>query len=130
MTQELTVLILVALLQAAQLMLAATLSNRQLGPDFNAGPRDAPRPALTGAAGRADRALKNHYESLPLFIAAILVLALADKTSALISAAAWAYLGARILYVPAYLFGWTPWRSVIWGVGFLATLTLLVSALA
>ena len=41
----------------------------------------------------------------------------------------WAYVVARILYVPAYTYGLAPWRSVIWMVGLLATLTLLVSAL-
>ena len=38
-------------------------------------------------------------------------------------------LAARILYVPAYAFGWNPWRSAIWAVGFLATLTMLIAAL-
>ena len=31
--------------------------------------------------------------------------------------------------VPAYALGLRPWRSVIWFVGFLATLTLLIAAL-
>ena len=39
------------------------------------------------------------------------------------------HLAARVLYIPAYAFGWTPWRSAIWGVGFLATLTMLIAAL-
>ena len=40
-----------------------------------------------------------------------------------------AYLAARIAYVPAYALGLRPWRSAIWGVGFFATLTLLLAAL-
>ncbi len=36
---------------------------------------------------------------------------------------------ARVLYVPAYAFGWVPWRSLIWAVGLVATLLLLVAAL-
>lgn len=129
MTTELLVLTLAALLQAAQLMLAAALRDRQTGTAYNIGPRDAPPPPLTGAAGRADRALRNHYEGLPLFAIAILVLVLADKTTGLTAALAWVYLGARLLYVPAYLFGLSPWRSVIWFAGFLSTLALLVMAL-
>jgi uncharacterized MAPEG superfamily protein len=31
--------------------------------------------------------------------------------------------------VPAYAFGWAPWRSLIWAVGFLATLIMLLAAL-
>ncbi|MFY9206262.1 MAG: MAPEG family protein, partial [Yoonia sp.] len=30
---------------------------------------------------------------------------------------------------PAYYFGWTPWRSYIWFVGFFATLAILVTAI-
>ena len=36
---------------------------------------------------------------------------------------------ARVLYVPAYAFGWSPWRSLIWAVGFIATLTMIVVSL-
>jgi uncharacterized MAPEG superfamily protein len=35
-------------------------------------------------------------------------------------------LGARVAYVPAYAFGLSPWRSLIWMVGLFATLTLLL----
>jgi uncharacterized MAPEG superfamily protein len=34
-----------------------------------------------------------------------------------------------VLYVPAYAFGLSPWRSLIWAVGFLATTLMLVTAL-
>ena len=43
--------------------------------------------------------------------------------------AAFAHMAARVAYIPAYAFGWRPWRSAIWFVGFLATLTMLVAAL-
>ena len=36
---------------------------------------------------------------------------------------------ARILYVPAYASGVFLWRSLIWGVGFFATLLMLLAAL-
>jgi uncharacterized MAPEG superfamily protein len=42
---------------------------------------------------------------------------------------AWAYLAARVAYVPAYAFGLTPWRSVIWAGGLIATTIMLVAAL-
>ena len=53
----------------------------------------------------------------------------ADQGNALTGACALVYLGARVLYVPAYLFGWTPWRSLIWAMGFAATMILLIAAL-
>jgi uncharacterized MAPEG superfamily protein len=54
---------------------------------------------------------------------------LGDKSSPLTATCGWAYLAARILYVPAYAFGWQPWRSLIWSVGLLATTVMLVAAL-
>jgi uncharacterized MAPEG superfamily protein len=42
---------------------------------------------------------------------------------------AWAYLAARILYVPAYAMGLVPWRSVVWFVGFGATVAMILAAL-
>ena len=42
---------------------------------------------------------------------------------------AWVYLIARALYVPAYALGWSPWRSLIFGAGFLATMVMILVAL-
>jgi len=84
---------------------------------------------LTGSAGRFQRALNNHFEGLILFTIAVLVITLGEKTSAFTAACAWAYLGARVLYVPAYALGWVPWRSLIWMVGFGATTIMLIAAL-
>ena len=53
---------------------------------------------------------------------------LADVSSPLTVLCAWTYLAARILYIPAYIFGWVPWRSLIWMVGLLATAVLLLYA--
>jgi uncharacterized MAPEG superfamily protein len=128
MPVELTALALAALLQVVQLGLYGVAANLQVGPAYSLGPRDEQRP-LTGIAGRLQRALANHVEALILFAVAVVVVTLAGKASPLTAACAWAYLGARILYVPAYAFGWMPWRSLIWSVGFLATLIMLVAAL-
>lgn len=128
MTPELTVLALAALLQGLQYGLYSATAQAQVGSDYAAGPRDVPL-QLTGIAGRAQRAMNNHFEGLILFTIAVVVVVLSDQSSGLTQAAAWAYLGARVLYVPAYLYGWTPWRSAIWFVGFLATFAMLIAAL-
>ena len=54
---------------------------------------------------------------------------LSGAASGLTAACAWVYLGARILYVPAYAFGWSPWRSLIFGVGATATAVMILAAL-
>ena len=128
MTPELTVLALAVLLQGAQFVLYSALAQMQVGPKYAASPRDKPR-ELTGKAGRAQRALNNHFEGLALFTPAVLVITLADASTAFTAGCAWVYLGARILYIPAYLLGWAPGRSLIWFTGFLATMALLLAAL-
>ena len=128
MTAELTVLALAAILQAIQIGLAAMALNSDVGANWNAGPRDN-QPEFSPMTGRLRRAVNNHFESLAFFTIAAVVISLSGQSSALTAWAAWIYLGARILYVPAYAFGWTPWRSVIWGVGFLATMTIIFASL-
>ena len=128
MTPELIVLALAALLQMAQFLLYSVLANLQVGPGYAMSPRDTPR-QLTGTAGRAQRALNNHFEGLILFAIATLLIAQTGQSSAVTQAAAWTYLGARVLYIPAYLLGWSPGRSLIWGIGWTATLILLIAAL-
>ena len=128
MTPELTVLALAAILQAFQIGLAAVVMNSDVGADWNAGPRDR-QPEFSPMTGRLRRAVNNHFESLAFFTIAAVVISLSGQSSALTAWAAWIYLGARILYVPAYAFGWTPWRSVIFAIGATATLVMIVTAL-
>lgn len=128
MTSELTVLALAGLLQAGQFLGYSVAANLQVGPRYALGPRDTPR-QLTGIAGRLQRALNNHFEGLILFVAAVVVVSFLKISTPFTAACAWTYLAARVLYVPAYVFGWTPWRSVIWGIGWLATVLMLLAAL-
>lgn len=102
--------------------------NLQLGPKYTAGNRDEQKTA-TGVPGRLVRALDNHFESLILFTIAALVITLADASTPFTRACAWAYLGARVLYVPAYASGVFLIRSLIWTVGFVATVAMLLAVL-
>jgi uncharacterized MAPEG superfamily protein len=130
MTPELTALILAALLQVVQFGLMSVSANRELGPERTMGPRDRDlRPDLSPRTGRLLRALDNHFEGLILFSIAVFAITVSDQSSTLTALCAWTYLAARILYVPAYAFGWVPWRSVIWLLGFSATVLMLVAAL-
>ncbi|MBD3765093.1 MAG: MAPEG family protein [Rhodobacterales bacterium] len=130
MTPELTALALAGLLQAVQLVLFAVPANRDVGSDYAAGPRDSapPRP-LSPRTGRLQRAMNNHFEALILFTLAVTVVTLSGQAGAFTATCAWVYLGARVLYIPAYALGLTPGRSIVWGVGFLATIAMILSAL-
>jgi uncharacterized MAPEG superfamily protein len=131
MTPELTALALAGLLQVAQFVLMAIPVNMQLGPKLTASPRDGMNLAtmVSRKTARLVRALNNHFEALILFTIAVLVVTLSNQSTPLTQTAAYTYLAARTLYVPAYYFGWQPWRSAIWGVGFIATVTMLIAAL-
>ncbi|MEM9320586.1 MAG: MAPEG family protein [Pseudomonadota bacterium] len=135
MSAEITVLALAGLLQGAQFALVSIPANLELGPAKLASPRD---PARLGTAieaqvspitGRLFRALNNHFEGLILFTLAVVVVTLADTSTLLTQVCAWAYLAARVAYIPAYAFGWSPWRSAIWFVSFTATMIMLVASL-
>ncbi|MCR9220911.1 MAG: MAPEG family protein [Alphaproteobacteria bacterium] len=128
MSPELTALALAGLWQMLQVVAMAIPANRQLGVAYTAGPRDEKR-APTGLAGRLHRASENHYQALALFAAAVLVVELGGAASAVTAGCAWAYLGARVLYVPAYASGIPYLRSAIWFVGFGATGVMFAAAL-
>jgi uncharacterized MAPEG superfamily protein len=131
-TAELTVLALAGLLQAVQYALMSVPANLELGPRRTLGTRDDSAEmlaALTPRTARLYRALDNHFEALILFTLAVVVVTLADAGSAFTAACAWIYLAARVLYVPAYALGLVPWRSVVWLIGFLATVAMILATI-
>ena len=130
MTPELTALTLAALLQVVQFVLYAVPANRELGPGYTMSARDRdPTRAMSDRTARLGRAFDNHFEGLILFGIAVGVIQMSAQNSALTALLAWVYLGARVLYVPAYALGWRPGRSLIWAAGFGATVLMLVAAL-
>ena len=135
MTPELTALTLAALLQVFQIALMAVPANLELKSGQTMGPRDRDRMGgdlqdqVSKRTARLFRAMNNHFEGLILFTIACVVVTLAGQSSLFTTVCAFAYLGARVLYIPAYAFGWVPWRSLIWAVGYLATAAMLVAAL-
>ena len=128
MTPELMALTLAALLQVLQFCAYSLASIMQVGVNKAAGPRDKAI-VLTGTAGRLQRAMNNHFEGLILFTIAVVVITYTDQSDSKTMLFAFTYLGARILYVPAYVFGLASWRSLIWFIGLAATVAMLLSAL-
>ena len=130
MAVELQVLLGAVLLAAVQLLLYAVPANREIDSAWLAGPRDTPMPGgLSARTGRLQRAFQNHIEGLAMFAPAALAAAAAGVSTPVTQGAAVAYLAARIVYVPLYWAG-TPWaRSLVWAVGFFATVALALAAL-
>jgi uncharacterized MAPEG superfamily protein len=130
MTAELSALAAAGLLHAGHLCLIAVRANLEIGSAYFLTPRDGPLPRpLSQGTARLKRAFENHNEALLLFVVAVVLLTFLKVTTPFTALCAWVYVGARLFYVPAYVFGWAPWRSLIWATGFLATVLMLVSAL-
>ena len=128
MTPELTYAALTILLAVVQIFLPATGRTLQHGPKWNAGPRDEDMPASNVVTGRLERAQANLYETLPLFLGAILIAHVSGEDGFLTYWGATLYFWARVLYVPLYAFGVTGVRSLVFLVS-LAGLLMIVAAL-
>lgn len=125
MTTELVALTFAILLGFVHLLIAANASTKVRGMDWNAGPRDEPQRPLTGVAGRLERAFRNYLETFAFFAAAVLIAHLANRHNAFTIYGAWSYLFARALYLPLYAAGVPYLRSIVWSIGFFATLAIL-----
>jgi uncharacterized MAPEG superfamily protein len=86
-------------------------------------PRDDLPTAKGPACGRAKRALDNYIENWVPFVAVDLAL-IATQHAGGLGATVWVV--ARLLYLPAYMFGWIYVRTAFWGIGLLGLLMMLV----
>lgn len=125
---ELTALGLAAILQAVQIGLAGWSMNRDGLSRWNTGPRDTD-PQFSPLTSRLRRAVNNHFEALAFFTIAVVLVQFTQSNGMLTAICAWVYLAARTLYVPAYALGWSPGRSIIFAVGFLASMAMILTAL-
>jgi uncharacterized MAPEG superfamily protein len=128
MTPELTALALAGILQVIQMVLHIITHDIQAGIKAGLSSRDKPI-LLSGTAARLQRAYHNHFESLAIFTIAVIVVTLSNQSTPLTQKCAYAYVIARALYIPAYAFDLTPWRSLIWTLGIGAATLMLLSVL-
>jgi uncharacterized MAPEG superfamily protein len=123
-------ILLVLALFVIQTLLPACFGYLGAGRSFMAalGPRDDP-PPQTRVGGRAERALANMQEALPVFLA-LALLNVFLGTGALATTGATVFLIARVLYVPAYLAGITGVRTLIWAASVVGLVMMLGPILA
>lgn len=114
MTLELTILAWTLVLAVIQIMLPAMFRNRETGVAYNASARDEPGPPVGVVTGRLRRAQANLFETLPLFIAAVLIAHVAGREGTLTALGAGLFLAARVIYVPLYALGIPYVRSAVW----------------
>ncbi|MEP3677020.1 MAPEG family protein [Sulfitobacter sp.] len=130
MSSELSILALYALLVVVTILLNVLTAMGQVGLLTLGGPRDGMAP-LTGMAGRIARALDNSVVAMALFAPAVLMLTLQEALTSGTLLAAQVFLIARVLFLPIYAFAVpVPFlRTVVWLVGFAATIYLYLVAL-
>ena len=75
---------------------------------------------------RANRSLKNLFETLPIFIGLILLSIINDVDNSLL---AMIWLFARIIYVPVYILGINYVRTGIWAIALICLIMMSVSFL-
>ncbi|ATQ43388.1 MAPEG family protein [Caulobacter mirabilis] len=115
MTWELKILAWTLVLAFVQILLFDFARTGQYGLKWNTGPRDeTDLPPLSAQAGRLKRAQDNLFETLPLFIAAVLIAHVADRNGVLTHWGTAIYLAGRVAYVPLYAFGVRNIRSLAW----------------
>ncbi|GLK47801.1 membrane protein [Brevundimonas intermedia] len=128
MTTELTYLALTLVLALVQIFLPAGARTVEFGSKWNAGARDQTPTSVRPLTGRLERAQANLYETLPLFIGAVLIAHVIGASGALTVWGAALYFWARVVYVPFYAFGVPYIRSLVWLVS-LAGLVMVLASL-
>lgn len=85
-------------------------------------------PPLDLSADRAKRAFANYRETWPVFLAISVAVALTGRSTPVIDLASGLWLGARALYLPAYLAGFGQARSLLWVISLAALVVMLIAA--
>jgi uncharacterized MAPEG superfamily protein len=127
MTTELTLLAWTLVLALVQIMLVANLRTAETGIQYNASARDGEAPPPRPITARLQRAQANLFETLPLFIGAVLIAHVSGSEGDLTLWGCWMYLIARIVYIPLYAAGIPYVRSLVWLVS-LAGLVMVLAA--
>jgi uncharacterized MAPEG superfamily protein len=128
MKPELMLLGWAVILTLAQMLIAASGSASQYGVMPLFGNREG-LPALTGWAGRAQRAHRNMLENLVLFAALILVCAVTNKTNATTLLGAQLFFWGRLAYAVIYLAGIPYLRTAAWLVSIVGLVLIFLQLL-
>ena len=128
MAPDLILLAFTLILTLVQIAAAGLARTAELGAKWNAGPRDGETPPPGKLAGRLMRAQANLFETLPLFIGAVLIAHVADKAGPLTYWGAHLYFFGRAIYLPLYALGVPYVRSLVWLVA-TGGLVMIIAAL-
>ena len=128
MIPEMQLVLFYALSVIVMLIVQSYLATQQHGIKILAERRE--HIALTGIAGRSDRAVKNSIFSLVFVLPAVIALALIEHSTKETVIALQIFLIVRILYFVAYLFLITWVRSCLWWAGTICIFYLYAIAIS
>ena len=94
----------------------------------NSHPRDFLQ-QTTGASARANAAQQNSYETLPIFLAAVIAAMLMFVPQYIINIIAWLYVIIRVGYCVAYITNLATFRSILWVLSMACPLMLFYLAI-
>nr|WP_295658726.1 MAPEG family protein [Polymorphobacter sp.] len=114
MTTELTLLAWTLVLAVVYITAFDVVRTRQYGTKWNMGARDGAMPPLSPVAERLGRAQANLFETLPLFIGAVLIAHAAGIHTPRTVLGAELYFWGRVIYLPLYAFGVPVVRTLVW----------------
>ncbi len=130
MTTEMMILGCTLVLALVQILLPSAFRNKETGAAYNVSARDEQGPPVGKVTARLQRAQANLFETLPLFIAAVLMVHVTARESTLTLWGASLFLAARIVYLPLYALGIPVLRTLVWLVSIAGLLMLLWAILA
>ena len=116
MQTEFLMLGLLILLALVNIIWAGSARTKQYGRDWNMGARDEAMPPLDPLPARLLRAQANLFETLPLFVAALLGAAATDHLGPLTHWGSVIYVVGRIVYLPLYAAGIPKIRTLVFSV--------------
>lgn len=84
--------------------------------------------SLTGYRRRAYAAHYNAYETFPFFAAAVLAAAVTQAPQGTVNMLAVVFIAARLGYLGAYITDKATVRSLLWTIGWIATIAIFTAA--
>lgn len=125
MSVEMKCLFAAMVLGLVHLTAASFAFKAQVGNRYSVGPRDLDI-SPSGLAGRLDRAQRNFLETFPIFVAAVLMVHVLDRSGAISSTGALLYIVCRTIFLPLYAWG-IPWlRTFSWNIATLGLVMVIV----
>lgn len=124
-TPELTMLAATLVLAVVHIFLPAAGRVARNGFRWTAGPRDT-APEKGVVTQRLERAQANLWETLPIFIGAVLIAHVSGQEGLLTFWGTQAYFWARLVYIPLYAFG-SPLRPLAWFVSLGGLIAVLLA---